>query len=193
MHPIKHLKTINRHRFLVMKYCFKVGLYRQGLTHDLSKYSFPEFYIGAKYYDPTRSPHVGERIEKGYSTAWLHHKGRNKHHFEYWFDYVMDDPSSKTEIPHLVGLRMPTKYLVEMAIDRIAASKVYKGENYTDNAPLDYYMAKDEYLLMNEDTRALLKLILRTLASKGEEYTFRFIRYRVLRDGYNLLKGRKKM
>ena len=37
MHPWKHLKTITRHKWLVMQGCFQVGLYWQGLTHDLSK------------------------------------------------------------------------------------------------------------------------------------------------------------
>ena len=40
MHIFKHFMTITKHRFLVLKYCFKAGLYRQGLAHDLSKYSF---------------------------------------------------------------------------------------------------------------------------------------------------------
>ena len=44
----KHFKTITKHKFLVMRQCFKVGLYWQGLTHDLSKYSPTEFFVGAK-------------------------------------------------------------------------------------------------------------------------------------------------
>lgn len=188
MHPLKHLKTVNNHRFLVMKYCFSVGLYYQGLTHDLSKYSLQEFSVGAKYFDSGRSPHVGERIEKGYSTAWLHHKGRNRHHFEYWIDYQMDDPGSREEIPRLVGLRMPPKYVVEMALDRIAASRIYNGAKYDDSKALEYYMRKDRYLLMHPDTRALLELILKKLSKRGEEYTLRFIRTRILTRGYEVLK-----
>ena len=82
-----HFKTITSHKFLVMKYCFKVGLYKQGFLHDLSKYSPTEFMVGAKYYQGTRSPNNAEREATGVSTSWLHHKGRNKHHFEYWVDY----------------------------------------------------------------------------------------------------------
>ena len=79
----RHLKTINRHKRMVMHNCFKCGLYWQGLVHDLSKYSWTEFSVGAKYYQGTRSPNDAERESKGYSSAWLHHKGRNKHHLEY--------------------------------------------------------------------------------------------------------------
>lgn len=82
-----HLKTVSRHRYLVMKGCFRVGLYRQGLLHDLSKFSPTEFMVGARYWQGTRSPNNAEREEKGYSASWLHHKGRNRHHFEYWVDY----------------------------------------------------------------------------------------------------------
>ena len=59
-----------------MKNCFAVGLYRQGLLHDLSKYSWEEFATGVKYYQGNRSPNAAEKEEKGYSAAWLHHKGR---------------------------------------------------------------------------------------------------------------------
>ena len=82
----QHLKTITKHRWLVLKGCFRVGLYAQGLTHDLSKYSPTEFRMGAKYYQGTRSPNAAEREDKGYSEAWMHHKGRNRHHYEYWTD-----------------------------------------------------------------------------------------------------------
>lgn len=30
MKALKHLQTINHHKLLVMKHCFKVGLYKQG-------------------------------------------------------------------------------------------------------------------------------------------------------------------
>ena len=82
----KHLFTITKHRFMVMKHCFKIGLVWRGLMHDMSKYSPSEFWAGVKYYQGNRSPQAKEREILGYSSAWLHHKGRNKHHFEYWKD-----------------------------------------------------------------------------------------------------------
>ena len=87
IHPIKHFVTITKHRHLVIKHCFKAGVFWQGLRHDLSKYSFTEFIPGMKYYAGTHSPNETERAKFGYSLAWIHHKGRNKHHFEYWTDY----------------------------------------------------------------------------------------------------------
>ena len=85
-----HLKTVHHHRALVRKYCFRLGLYWQGLTHDLSKYSPVEFWAGVKYFQGTRSPNDAQRREQGYSASWMHHKGRNRHHFEYWTDYTAD-------------------------------------------------------------------------------------------------------
>ena len=84
-----HLHTINHHRRLVRQGCFRMGLYWQGLTHDLSKYAPVEFLTGVRYYQGTRSPNTAEREEKGWSEAWMHHKGRNRHHWEYWTDLDM--------------------------------------------------------------------------------------------------------
>lgn len=72
-----HLKTVLKHKTIVCGFCFKCGLYRQGLTHDLSKLSPAEFIPGVRYFSGKRSPNEQERTEKGYSAAWLHHKGRN--------------------------------------------------------------------------------------------------------------------
>ena len=122
----KHFKTITHHKVLVAKGCFKVGLYKQGLLHDMSKYSPTEFWVGAKYYQGTRSPNNAEREDIGYSSAWLHHKGRNKHHYEYWVDYDFNGPH------FLSGLDMPRKYIAEMVIDRICACEVYQKEKYNN-------------------------------------------------------------
>ncbi len=128
-HPVKHFGTITKHRHAVIKNCIKAGIPLQGFKHDLSKYSPTEFIIGAKYYLGTRSPNEAERADYGYSKAWLHHKGRNKHHFEYWTDYNMTE---KCVMP----VKMPLKYVIEMFCDRVAASKIYMGDKYTDAYPL---------------------------------------------------------
>ena len=104
MHPIKHFKTITKHRHRVIAHCAKAGILWQGLRHDISKYSPREFIPGARYYQGTRSPNVAERLEKGYSEAWLHHKGRNRHHFEYWTDY---NPHTRLTEP----VKMPLRYV----------------------------------------------------------------------------------
>lgn len=167
----KHFKTITHHKWLVMKGCFKIGLYKQGLLHDLSKYSPTEFWVGAKYFQGTRSPNNAEREEKGYSSAWLHHKGRNKHHYEYWIDY-----SSKASPNGTLPVAMPKKYIAEMIMDRIAASKVYKGSEYTDEAPLAYYNIRKEPFPMHEYTRKNLVFLLEMLAKDGEKKTFLYIK-----------------
>ena len=97
-HPVKHFITITKHRHRVMRHCFLAGIPFQGLFHDLSKYSLTEFIPGAKYYLGDRSPNEAERAEKGYSAAWLHHKGRNRHHYEYWMDYSMKNICGINEV-----------------------------------------------------------------------------------------------
>lgn len=174
---VGHFCTITKHKMLVMKECFEVGLYKQGLLHDLSKYTWTEFRVGCRFYQGHQSPNNAERLAKGYSSAWLHHKGRNKHHYEYWVDYGTDGKKC------LIGMKMPVKYVVEMFLDRVAASKVYKGNAYQDSDPLEYFRrgGTDDYI-MHEDTKKLLNKLLVMLAEKGEEETFRYIRERVLRQ-----------
>lgn len=167
---LEHLKTINRHKMLVLQHCFAVGLYRQGILHDLSKYSWTEFSVGAKYYQGNRSPNDAEREDKGYTSAWLHHKGRNKHHLEYWIDYSLDKSKG------LVGMEMPKEYVIEMFCDRIAACKIYNKDNYNQRQPLEYYMRGRAGKLLHPASKKLLEKYLKMLADKGEEYTFRYIR-----------------
>jgi hypothetical protein len=171
---LSHLKTVNHHRALVRRYCFRVGLRRQGLMHDLSKYSPQEFLIGAKYYQGDRSPNDAERIETGVSTAWLHHKGRNRHHLEYWIDYSPEAGYM------MAGMKMPVKYVVEMFCDRIAASRTYRGAAYTDRDPYDYYIRSRAHYLIHPDTQALLEKMLVSLRDCGEDATFAMIRRDIL-------------
>ena len=170
---LSHLRTVQHHRFLVLRHCWRVGLYWQGLTHDLSKFSPVEFCAGAKYYQGDHSPNVEERNERGYSLAWMHHKGRNKHHFEYWTDLI---PGTRTYGP----VQMPTRYLVEMCMDRIAACKTYRGAAYTQADPMNYLRRAKETPLMHPRTRKKLEYILTMLEEQGEEKTFRFIKEHVL-------------
>ncbi len=175
-----HFCTITKHKIYVMKYCFKVGLYQQGILHDLSKYGPKEFLVGCKYYKGYMSPNNAERADKGCSYAWLHHKGRNKHHFEYWIDYCLNSASGEKPFP-MEGMKMPIRYVVEMFIDRVSASKNYLGENYQDKSALEYYENGKVAYLIHEDTRALLEYLLVMLAQKGEKYTFSFIKNEVLK------------
>lgn len=174
-HFWKHLKTITHHRRLVRRGCFRVGLYWQGLTHDLSKFSPIEFWTGVRYYQGSRSPNTAEREEKGYSEAWMHHKGRNKHHFEYWTDI---NPATRRYEP----VEMPRRYLAEMVMDRIAACKTYQGSAYTDASPLAYLNRARESSCFNPTTFRQLHFLLTMLAEQGEDATFAYIRNTVLKN-----------
>jgi len=170
----QHFCIINDHRWLVRKGCFRVGLYWQGLTHDLSKYAPVEFMVGARYYQGNKSPNGAERAEKGYSEAWMHHKGRNKHHFEYWND--MNIRTRRYE-----SVPMPRRYIAESVMDRIAASKVYQGKDYTDASALNYLRRSNDPNLMHPESFRQLEYILTMLAEKGETETFSYIKNQVLK------------
>lgn len=174
MHPWKHFRTITRHRWKVRSHCFRVGLYWRGLTHDLSKYSPTEFWTGAKYYQGTRSPNSYERELYGYSAAWMHHKGRNRHHFEYWTDYGVSGEG-------IIGVEMPKKYVAEMFCDRLAASKVYRGQDFQPGDPYQFFQyGKKKRLLMHPATSELLETILIVLRDQGEDAAFDYVRREVL-------------
>ena len=170
-----HLKTTTLHRWRVCRGCFRIGLYRQGLTHDLSKYSPTEFRQGVRYYQGNRSPNAAEREDKGYSEAWMHHKGRNRHHYEYWTDM---NPQTHRYEP----VMMPRKYLAEMVMDRRAACMTYQGKNYHPGAELEYLEKSRERLLMHPETLRQLEYILAMLKNRGEEETFRYLREEVLKN-----------
>lgn len=178
MKEIQHLKTITNHKRLVRKACFQVGLYKQGLLHDMSKYNPIEFLVGCKYYQGDISPNNIERKEKGYSTAWLHHKGKNKHHLEYWIDYVVPGDDGKRGMG---GMKMPIKYVVEMFIDRVSACKNYQKEKYTDQSALLYYNHGKDIYMLHKDTAALLEYMLEMLAKKGEKETFSYVKNEILK------------
>ena len=166
---IGHLNTVNRHRLTVCRHCFKAGIYWRGLVHDLSKYSPEEFIPSAVRFQGNRSPNEAEREEYGYSTAWMHHKGRNKHHFEYWTDY---SPETRLMEP----VQMPLTYVIEMFCDRVAAGKIYNGDKYTDSSPLEYFNRAKGRRIIEENTSKLLEKLLVMLSTEGEEKTFAYIR-----------------
>lgn len=168
-HPIRHFMTITKHRHRVIVHCFKAGIPLQGLAHDLSKYSPTEFIPGARYYLGNRSPNEMERQKNGYSLAWMHHKGRNRHHYEFWTDY---NPETKVMSP----VKMPVKYVKEMFCDRVAASKIYQAEKYTDAHPLKYFKRARDHIVIHPETGELLEKLLVMLSEEGEEKTFEYIR-----------------
>lgn len=176
MHFFAHLHTINHHRYLVCLYCFRLGLYRQGLTHDLSKYSPREFWSGVKYFQGDRSPNDAERRASGYSSAWLHHKGRNRHHLEYWTDYGQKEDGTMG----IVGVEMPVNYVAEMFCDRLAASRIYRGAAFENSDPWKFFQRSKTHTILNKNTAALLESMLVKLKDDGEEAAFSYIQHEIL-------------
>ena len=147
----------------------------QGLTHDLSKYTPAEFIPGARYYQGDRSPQAREREVLGYSAAWLHHKGRNKHHYEYWSDHT---PAKRGACE---PIRMPRRYVAEMYCDRLAATHIYNKGHYNDRQPLDYYLGGKDDMPINPATKAELEKFLIMTYEKGEDITLEYIKKEYLK------------
>lgn len=165
---LAHLHTINKHKVKVTYLCFRCHLYKQGLLHDLSKYSYIELKTGFHYYQGFRSPIDAEKEEKGYSLGWLHHKGRNKHHWEYWLDFGVNG---------IYACKMPTNYVIEMFCDRVAASMIYQKEKYTDSSALEYYENGRGKILIHPETDALIHHLLKYLSEHGLDQTIHYILY----------------
>lgn len=169
IHWIKHFCTITKHRHMVIRHCAKAGILWQGLWHDLSKYTPTEFIPGAKFYMGDRSPTEAERKKYGYSLAWMHHKGRNRHHFEYWMDYSL-------QTRRMEAVKMPIRYVKEMFCDRVAAGKIYLGKNYTNDNPINYFRGGNAKHSMHSETASELEKWLLMLQTEGEDKTFAYIR-----------------
>lgn len=163
-----HLKTVHKHRKEVRKLCFKCGLYRQGLVHDLSKYSPAEFIPSVKYFTGNRSPIENQINATGYSEVWLHHKGRNKHHYEYWQDFTHGENGIMVE--------MPLKYVAEMFCDRVAACKTYLKDKYTDGSAYEYFEENFKMSDVHPETYIYISSWLYSLYVDGEEKTCREIK-----------------
>lgn len=160
---VKHFKLITHHKWVVFKLCCKIGEPWRGFWHDISKYSPTEFMESIKYYVGTHSPITEAKKDKGYSQAWLHHKGRNKHHPEYWMDYLAPD---QTPI-------IPYKYAAEMICDKLAAGIIYEGKNWTKEYELEYWKREREKIKMNEKTKKFITYILEQVAENGIDKTLK--------------------
>lgn len=159
---IKHIVLVTKHKWWVFKLCCRVGIPWRGLVHDLSKFSPTEFFESVKYYQGNRSPIPIAREKKGFSEAWLHHKARNKHHFEYWVD-------SRTKEYAAV---IPYKYLAEMACDKMAASKVYNGKNWTNWSEIEYWKKERTISIVNPKVDNFLTELFKQVEKQGLEKTY---------------------
>jgi hypothetical protein len=158
---IKHFNLVTRHRWVVFKLCCKAGIPWRGLVHDLSKFSPTEFWESVKYYNGSMSPILFAKRKQGYSKAWLHHKGRNKHHPEYWYD-----PMSRNPMPVI-----PYKYIVEMICDNLAAGIVYNGKRWRNDTQLKYWNSRKDNMPLNEKNKSMVTEVFTQVSINGIEKT----------------------
>jgi hypothetical protein len=157
-----HLKTITKHKWYVMKICFKAGLFLQGILHDLSKYSITEFFASAKYFQGDKSPIDAEKAKNGYSLAWQNHKTKNKHHWQYWTDF---------ENGELIVIEMPSKYLAEMLCDWVGAGKAYNKTSWTVEIFKNWYASNKDKMILHTLTGLYIDLVMENVKTEEELYS----------------------
>ena len=171
---IKHFNLVTRHKWGVFKLCCKAGIPWRGLVHDLSKFSPTEFWESVKYYNGSMSPILFAKRKQGYSKAWLHHKGRNKHHPEYWVDWALPQKA----------IIMPYKYAVEMVCDKMAAGIVYNGKDWKQDTQIKYYMKERETSIVHPQIDKFLLEIFTQVSEQGIDKTLTKKNIREVYDKY---------
>lgn len=148
----KHFVTVCNHKKYVFRNCVKAGIPVRGILHDLSKFSPTEFFESVKYYQGTRSPIDACKEANGYSNAWLHHKGRNRHHYEYWqdnFDYGG------------THLQMPYKDALELVCDYLGAGMAYSKDSFTYEGEYAWWENKKKgHIAMHPQTLLFVEYML---------------------------------
>lgn len=166
----KHFKTICKHKAVVYHECKACGIAWQGIIHDLSKFSRTEFAPSALFFQGCRSPIEAEKEKVGYSMAWLHHKGHNKHHWEWWIDFGDDGT--------IIANKIPSNYVIEMVCDWIGAGKTYSKEKWTQEEPLNYYNKVRAGRHFHPETEQLIITLLEIIRDEGLDEFHRVCRER---------------
>lgn len=175
MNRWKHFKTVCQHKKYVYQMARKTGITWQGIIHDLSKFSPTEFNESARYYCGDRSPIDACKEANGHSLAWLHHRGRNKHHWQYWVDVANTEQN--------IVVSMPYKYALEMFCDFVAAGKTYHKKEFTYQKEYDWWLENNEKFYMHPITRAYIDILLRDCANKGEQ----ILNKKICKTIYNII------
>lgn len=159
-----HFIRVVKHKHWVGKYCFKCGIPMQGITHDMSKFAPAEFLEGARYYQDPLNPVDAAKEEKGYSEAWLRHKGRNKHHYEYWQDGFDKGHGGEP-------IAMPYKYAVEFLCDYLGTARARLGKNgFSYKLAYEWWRHRIRNpIAMHPATKAFIDDILYSLGEKEDE------------------------
>jgi hypothetical protein len=152
---LKNLQYLLKHKYYVMRECFKRQEYVLGITHDLSKIFPWEFIPYAhsfygdhwdwnviKYMSPT-FPYkwTKQGVEESFDKAWLYHQKLNKHHWQFWL-LQKDDG---TAIP----MEIPLKYRKELISDWIGAGIAINGHNEV----FDWYQNNKDKIILAPFTR----------------------------------------
>lgn len=161
---LKHMGVVLRHKWFVMLECFRAGLIWQGITHDLSKFGITEFASSARHFQGDKSPIEAEKAKIGYSLAWQHHMGHNKHHWQYWIDF---------EQGQMVLIPMPAEYLVEMLCDWIGAGKAYNAGSWTPHTLLKWMGENVPNMHLHTSTLAYVNLMKRCVEKSPTVYEVR--------------------
>ena len=157
-----HFGKICKHKWWVFYYCCKAGIPWRGIKHDISKFSPVEFWESVKYYQGNRSPIDACKEANGVSKAWMHHKGRNTHHYEYW-----QDNFDKGGHP----VQMPYKDAVEMLCDFLGAGRAYMGKNFTYQSEYAWWKKKiSNPIAMHPQTKTFIDICLNYLSNSAEYF-----------------------
>ena len=158
-----HLRTVQTHRKWARYYCFLAGIPWRGIKHDLSKYSPTEFFESARYWTGTGSPINEAKKDIGYSKAWFHHRGRNRHHWAYWTDNFSEG---------LTVHQMPQDDFVEMVCDFLAAGRAYRGKDFTYHGEYEWWLKNKEKgnKAMHPNNKRMLDVIFHDLACAEETH-----------------------
>ena len=159
---VKHFKLICNHKFWVMYYCNKCGITWRGIKHDLSKFTPTEFIESVKYFDGKRSPIDVCKEQNGVSQAWMHHKGRNTHHYEYW-----QDNFDRGGHP----VQMPFEDAVEMLCDYLGAGRAYSGKDFSYSGEYMWWKNKiANGIAMHPQTQMFIDEMLKNLMNNTNNY-----------------------
>jgi hypothetical protein len=174
-----HLKTVCTHKYWVFYYCRKAGITWQGIKHDISKFSPTEFFESVKYFQGNRSPIDACKEENGWSAAWMHHKGRNPHHYEYYVDNLDNGG---------VAIQMPEKFAIELICDYLGAGRAYMKKDFSYQAEYEWWLKKSEKpLLMHSHTKNFISLVLFKLTQTDNDKDI--LNKKVLIDLYRSVEG----
>jgi len=145
---LRYLAYVLRHKWFVFTECCKLGIWWQGVTHDLDKFRpsmwFPyvDVFYGNK---PSPRDHSGyyddSKVEKEpFLLAWLGHIHRNKHHWQYWV--LLHDDGGQSTFP------MSDRYRREMLADWRGAGRA-QGKPDTKT----WYEKNKNHMILHEKTR----------------------------------------